>query len=350
MPSSDRFLSSPAWVRALGAVGRFMITTGVVLLLLVAYQLWGTNLQTNRAQDQLRSEFEARLARAAATVEATTTAPSTLPGDGTEPTPTSPVTGPPRTTPPEVAAATGPIDEGTPLGRISIPSIGLSDFYIVQGTTVAQLKRGAGHYSESPLPGQKGNAAVAGHRTTYGAPFHNIDRVVSGDLVMVETFQGRFRYEVTEQRIVSPSDVSVLEDRGDNRLTLTACHPKFSAKQRIIVFAELVGNPVPKLPGQVLPRRRPRQPRRTARGPGRASRSSRSATGSRSTPSPANRSSASRAPGGAWRAWRCGCSCAWPPGRVAARTAIPGSSPTSSAPRCACCCSSCSSRASATKH
>ena len=232
-----------------------MITTGVVLLLLVAYQLWGTNLQTNRSQDQLREEFEARLARADdPTVRPTTTAP---PADDTEPGTTAPATtapeGPPETTPAEVAADTGPIVEGTPLGRISIPSIGLQDFYIVQGTTVAQLKRGAGHYLESPLPGQKGNAAVAGHRTTYGAPFHNIDKVATGDPVTVETFQGTFRYEVTEQRIVSPSDVSVLEDRGDNRLTLTACHPKFSAKQRIIVFAVLVGNPVPKLPGQDQP-------------------------------------------------------------------------------------------------
>ena len=242
------FFATHGLAVVLGAVGRIMVTTGVVLLLLVAYQLWGTNLQTDRSQAELRERFaaeaEARTsagaARPAPAVSTTALPRNTTPGTASATT----------TAPAEVAASTGPIAEGTPVGRISIPSIGLRDFYVVEGTSVAQLKRGAGHYESTPLPGQKGNAAIAGHRTTYGAPFHNIDKAAIGDLIVVDTFQGRFRYEVTEQRIVAPSDVSVLDDRGDNRLTLTACHPKYSARQRIIVSAELVGDTVPELPGQ----------------------------------------------------------------------------------------------------
>jgi len=232
---------SRAFARGVGSVGRLMITSGVVILLLVAYQLWGTNLHTNRQQERLENEFEEGQAERAetTTTTATTKPPETIPGDG-----------PPETTPASTAPNLPPPAEGTPVGRISIPSIGLSNFFFVQGVSVAQLKRGAGHYPETPLPGQKGNAAIAGHRTTYGAPFHNIDKVRKGDVVTVETIQGRFRYEVMEQKIVRPSDVEVLDDKGDNRLTLTACHPKFSARERIIVFARLVGNPVARIPGQ----------------------------------------------------------------------------------------------------
>jgi sortase A len=91
------------------------------------------------------------------------------------------------------------------------------------------------------MPGQPGNAAIAGHRTTYGAPFNRIDELQAGDEILVTTLQGAFRYEVFEQHIVSPSASEVLDDFGDNRLTLTACHPKYSARQRIVVVARLVG-------------------------------------------------------------------------------------------------------------
>jgi len=237
-----RFFASSGFARGLGAVGRFMITSGVVILLLVAYELWGTNLQTDRAQQSLAEEFEQQVRQVSATSSATT--PSTLVGDDPLVTP------PPETTPGAVAPSIPPPAEGTPIGRISIPAIGLRNFFFVEGTGVDQLKRGAAHYPLTPLPGQKGNAAIAGHRTTYGAPFHNIDKLQKGDEVTVETLQGTFTYEVIEQRIVKPTDVSVLDDVGDNRITLTACHPKFSARERIIVFATLKGTPVPPLVGQ----------------------------------------------------------------------------------------------------
>ena len=107
------------------------------------------------------------------------------------------------------------------------------------------LKKGPGHYPETPLPGQEGNAAIAGHRTTYGAPFNRIDELEPGDEIHVETIQGSFTYLVTEQLIVSPTQVDVLADKGDNRLTLTACHPKYSARQRIVVVAQLAPDEQP---------------------------------------------------------------------------------------------------------
>ena len=110
---------------------------------------------------------------------------------------------------------------------------------------MSDLKRGPGHYPDSPLPGQPGNAAIAGHRTTYGAPFNRLDELEQGDEILVTTAQGAFRYEVQRQLIVNPDQVEVLDDFGDDRLTLTACHPKYSARQRIVVVASLVGDAAP---------------------------------------------------------------------------------------------------------
>jgi sortase A len=124
----------------------------------------------------------------------------------------------------------------------------------------ADLRKGPGHYPGSSFPGQAGNAAIAGHRTTYGAPFNRIDELVPGDKITVLTMQGKFTYEVLpspEARhrgekndnwgdgwfAVDPSDVTVLEPSTENLLTLTACHPKYSAKLRIIVQAKLVAEP-----------------------------------------------------------------------------------------------------------
>jgi len=232
--------------RIVGAVGRLMMTSGVVILLLAAYQLWGTNLQTNRSQRELADEFDVLLDDAPGPTSTTST--TEVPTSASS-TPTTSA-GPPSTAPPQVAPTIAPPAHGQPIGRFSIPAIGVNDRYAVEGTDKAQLQRGAAHYPGTPLPGQAGNAAVAGHRTTYGAPLHNVDKLKAGDEIIWETLQGRFRYEVMEITIVEPTDVSVLEDKGDNRLTLTACHPKFSAAQRIIVSARLVGEPVPELEGQ----------------------------------------------------------------------------------------------------
>ncbi len=222
--------------RVVGAVGRLMITSGVVVLLLVAYQLWGTNLQTARSQDELADEF--------ASLEAETPA---TPSSEAPPTTVAPA----PTPPPQVADTIEAPALGEPIGSYRIPAIGLNtEQWTVQGTGVDQLKRGSAHYPGTPLPGQAGNASVAGHRTTYGAPLKNVDDLVPGNEIIFTTLQGEFTYEVIGTEIVKPDDVSVLEDKGDDRLTLTACHPEFSARERIIISARLVGTPVEKLDGQ----------------------------------------------------------------------------------------------------
>ena len=111
------------------------------------------------------------------------------------------------------------------------------DEIVVSGVGVDDLKKGPGHYSQTPLPGEHGNAAIAGHRTTYGAPFLDIDNLKPGDDVVATTYAGRYVYKVTGTTIVSPSEISVLDDTPDDRITLTSCDPKYSATNRIIVTA-----------------------------------------------------------------------------------------------------------------
>jgi sortase A len=128
---------------------------------------------------------------------------------------------------------------GDAIGKLEIPSIGVSE-YVVEGTDTANLRKGPGHYPETPLPGQPGTTAVAGHRTTYGAPFNELDKVRRGDAIIFDTPFGRFIYRVEKTKIVDDSDLSVLEPVGYKRLMLSACHPLYSAAQRIIVFAKQV--------------------------------------------------------------------------------------------------------------
>ena len=135
------------------------------------------------------------------------------------------------------------------MGRMVAPAI-VVDWVIVHGVSIGDLKKGPGHYPDSPLPGQAGNVAIAGHRTTYGAPFYRINELRPGDDIVVATVHGEFRYVVTGQEIVDPSRVDVLDDLGDDRLTLTSCHPRYSARKRIIVTAVLRGRPAPRRPIQ----------------------------------------------------------------------------------------------------
>jgi sortase A len=247
--------------RLLGGIGRALITLGVLIVLFAGFQLWGTELSERRAQDALEDAFEAQRSSllAAGDVGPATTAP-------TEPAPTPPTAdanGGPEAPPSEAEPAqpvTAPAlpaellpEPGDTMGRIVIPAIGV-DKYVVHGVRRADLRRGPGHFPETPMPGQAGNAAIAGHRTTYGAPFGDLDRLTPGDEILVETLQGTFRYEVmahpgpdgTEvgHHIVDPYEgVVVLDDHGDDRLTLTACHPRYSAAQRIVVTARLTSPP-----------------------------------------------------------------------------------------------------------
>jgi sortase A len=130
------------------------------------------------------------------------------------------------------------VDAGDALGRLSMPRLGIAHV-AVDGTRAAELRRGPGFYEGNPLPGTGGTVAVAGHRTTYGAPFRRIDELRRGDRVVVTMPYGRFEYRVERTRIVAPSATWVVRRTDHERLVLTACHPLYSAAQRIVVFARL---------------------------------------------------------------------------------------------------------------
>ena len=133
------------------------------------------------------------------------------------------------------------VGEGDSLTRIKIPRIGV-DVVVVEGTSASALRAGAGHYPSTPLPCEVGNVAIAGHRTTYGRPFHDLDLLEPGDRVILETPIGSCTYELDlEPFIVSPTQTEVVDNTPDEaRLTLTTCHPKGSARQRLIVTATMV--------------------------------------------------------------------------------------------------------------
>jgi len=198
-----------------------LLTAGVLVLLFIPYLLWGTGLITARAQADLRQQF-AQAQRAH--------------HDQGALHPPKPTTGPPVVAP--AIAAPAP---GGPVGILSIPKISLS-MVVVEGTDADQLRSGPGHYPGTPLPGEGGNAAIAGHRTTYLHPFYNLDALVPGDAIDVLTVQGLFEYHVTSSQAVDPSDVAVVAPTPQPMLTLTTCTPRYSASQRLVVQAVLVAD------------------------------------------------------------------------------------------------------------
>ena len=130
------------------------------------------------------------------------------------------------------------VDTGEGIGKLEIPSIGV-DSVIVEGTDTATLQKGPGRYPETAFPGQGRTIGVAGHRTTYGAPFRKINEIADGDEIVVEMPYATFTYVVEKHEIVDPSQVEIVRDVGYERLVLTACHPLYSAAQRWAVFAKL---------------------------------------------------------------------------------------------------------------
>lgn len=128
---------------------------------------------------------------------------------------------------------------GEAIGRIKAPQ-GKIDSVIVEGTDPGDLRRGPGLYESTVYPGVGGTTAIAGHRTTYGAPFRHIDGLDPGDRIVVEMPYGRFTYRVQQRKIVPPTAVDVVRNVGYDRLVLTACHPLYSAEKRIVVFARQV--------------------------------------------------------------------------------------------------------------
>jgi len=132
------------------------------------------------------------------------------------------------------------IETGDSLTRIKIPALGV-DTVVVEGITPSALRAGAGHYPQTPLPCEGGNVSIAGHRTTYGRPFGNVDQLKPGDTIELTTPIGGCVYRVSrEPWVVAPTDMSVLDPTAERSLTLTTCHPKGSAAQRLIVRATWV--------------------------------------------------------------------------------------------------------------
>jgi sortase A len=208
--------------QAVSVTGKVLIGAGILILLFTAYQIWGTSIQESHSQAALRSTLLAETnSQEVRHAPAEASALDKLP------------TGPPQTAPQTVAPA-----EGEPVGDIRIPVIGINQM-VVEGTNTPDLRRGPGHYIGTPLPGQAGNAAIAGHRTTYGHPFYNLDGVKVGDPIVLTTLQGIFVYDATNSFCVSPSDTTVIKNAPANLLTLTTCNPRFSASTRLIVVAEL---------------------------------------------------------------------------------------------------------------
>ncbi|MEV4548736.1 class E sortase [Nonomuraea wenchangensis] len=196
---------------ALRALGETSITAGLILMLFCAYLLWGTGSYTQSQQLLLQRELAA--ARAA--------------GE---------------------RGRLDRIDLGRAVALLSIPRLGPGYRYaIVEGVGADQLRKGPGHYPGSALPGQIGNFVVSGHRTTYAAPFNRLDELERGDEIVVDAREARYTYRVTSQDVVEPDEVDVLAPvpgKPDIRpirayITLSTCHPEFSAAQRLIVYGVL---------------------------------------------------------------------------------------------------------------
>jgi sortase A len=182
-------------------IGRFFIAAGIVILLFLAYELWGTKFVAQRNQRELAKKI---------------TFPS-------KPVP--------------VESPTPPPNLGDGIARLEIPKID-ANWIVVEGVTIEQLKKGPGHFPGTAYPGDKGNVVISGHRATYGEPFARMNEVQNGDIVKLTTLRGVFEYTVVEKKIVKPTDLSVVQDFQDERLTLTTCEPRYGSKLRMIVVAK----------------------------------------------------------------------------------------------------------------
>ncbi len=213
----------------LRVLGKFFISVGVGVLLFVAWTLWGTGIYTAQQQNRLEEEFAEQPEIAAKQ---------------------DPLTG-----------FTGPSDEyrpsaGDPVFALEMEVAGIRDM-VVEGVETEELKLGPGHYPdcrgtfEKPLctndeeiwPGEQGRVIVSGHRTTYGAPFWDLNKAKEGDEIITRTKWGNFTYEVTEIRVVDDEarDVAIANPPGNKaEIVLTTCNPRFSAAQRLVVLGEMV--------------------------------------------------------------------------------------------------------------
>ncbi len=188
---------------------------GAFVLYFLVYQLVGTNAVTNAGQSSLRNQLQREWSA--------------------QPAPRG---DPKRAAPRRVARGKG-------LAVIDIPKIQLENKVVVEGVSRDELRKGPGHIPSTAPPGQPGTFGVSGHRTTYGAPFYRLDELEKGDTITVVTREAIYTYTVTRTAVVRPTDTQVLDNvRGSNgrlkpTITLTTCHPRYSARQRLVVFGEL---------------------------------------------------------------------------------------------------------------
>jgi len=232
VPYWDRPKPPRDWYWFLGRLGQTLIVAGVLMFMFVGYQLWGTGIEEAQSQDRLEKEFSTLISYPADSPSTDTGSNDT--GNGSAATDSGDTTAVVDSRPREVA-------EGDAIAIIEMPAIGVTK-YVVAGVATADLKRGPGHFPSTVGFGQLGNSAIAGHRTTYGEPFRKIDDLAVGDEIVITDLLGRrFVYLVTGQQIVQPEDSWVVSTTDPDRavLTLTTCHPEFSASQRFVVSAEL---------------------------------------------------------------------------------------------------------------
>lgn len=195
---------SPGW--ALRLLGKILLSAAGIMAVYIVWLLWGTGFLQGRQQDDLRDELELRIDQAVA----------------------APAEEPPPTLP------------GQAYAIITIPEIEL-DEVVVEGVATEDLMKGPGHYPKTADPwDEEGRVAIAGHRTTYGAPFWDLDKIRAGDGITLQTEKGVFEYVVTKSRSVAPTATEVTLPSDHPTLILTTCNPRFSAAERLIVFADRI--------------------------------------------------------------------------------------------------------------
>jgi len=258
--------------RPVRTFGLGLAWVALIGILFLFYQLWGTGVYASQSQSNLALEFQTLLtAQPVIVLPTTTSSTTTTTTSAPAPTETNPVVSIPTNTfnPPdpqtlERIRRVVNAEDGDVIARMMVPAIDL-DKYVVEGVGVSDLRTAIGRYRGSAHIGDLGNVALAGHRTTYGEPFGRIGELLPGDQISLVTAIGTAVYEVMDPNeyvatwaskvrsvdgghvIVGPSDEFVLADVGDNRLTLTACHPRFSAEERLVVVARLVDGRLPLL-------------------------------------------------------------------------------------------------------
>lgn len=222
--------------RATQVVGAALLLAGVIVAGYLIWALWLTGLSADRTQDELGQRWAREVSgvRAAPTAVAT---PAASPARANRAAPDTRAA--PRPAPGGLYAVLRFARPGE-----STPLMHREPLYVVEGTGREELRVAPGHYPQSSAPGEQGNFAVAGHRTTYGAPFRDLDQLQAGDVIHVTDLRDRqWTYTVVKQRIVGPDDDWVLDSdplgTGAATLTLTTCHPVWSAARRLVVFAVL---------------------------------------------------------------------------------------------------------------